>query len=190
MSLRFSARLIPAIALVLLASGCLDEEPPLACPQLSTTGGNPVGKWEILDVCMEAPLLKGESCADLREVIQGVAGTGSVEYGSETIRFDMTIAVMRQVTFSRSCLGTLPCDRAAEILLRDPAQAVTGAVCRGTDHCVCGVRQKVRMNHTDTYVIRGHEILESQDPTPYKFLVVGNELRIQQNTTQIRFTRL
>ncbi len=187
------AGLVSLVAIALGGAACLDEELPLKCPTLRSAGGNPVGRWELIDVCLDAPRFMEMNCPELREEIQGIAGMGFIEYtATGQTTSDLKLTLMRQIVLPRRCATAVTrCEQIGDAYRLRKDLSVTGAVCRGTEECTCGIRQEFVSKGADSYEIRGgNKIYETSSMVTFDFAATSNELRLQTPGILIRLTRL
>jgi hypothetical protein len=184
---------------VLGAAGCLDEEKPLECPTATPIGGDPTGRWEVLDICVNTKPDFLEGCPAARIEIVGITGAGTLDYRADGTYHDQTQLIQSaEIDAPLSCfprakscydLGTLLTSET-----RKPAGSATPTqvdvvrtFCRGTDQCRCAYRSVTTFDERATYKRNGTE-LQVADGT-LRYSVIGNELRVQTDGIFARLVR-
>jgi hypothetical protein len=183
-------------ALVLTTTlGCLDEDPPFECPRLTPpTGGEIVGRWETLDVCLSRPPTTSESCPTLRGYIEGVTASGFIEFRADgSYQEDSRIAYGERIDFPHSCFADVAptCRELGPIFaMRAKTASLTATVfCKGSDVCHCASRTEEVNQRTGTFRRDGARLVDEQN-NQVDYTVVGDELRMQADGLFYRYVRL
>jgi hypothetical protein len=175
-------------ALAALPSGCEDEDGPLRCPEMTATGGNPVGRWEPFDTCFEPDPNEAffPACPEIKLEYQGTHTLGgTVELTADGTYHDQSIVSqsgifevpLRCVPQVKACgdLGPMLQKPAANVA---ETEMIT-AFCRGSDTCKCVLEVETHSNITAPYRLDGATYFIGDGKG--EFSVVGNELRIQED---------
>lgn len=183
-------------------SGCLEESDPQRCARKPPLGGNPIGTWEVLDVCADPQMpYYLEVCPAARiELVGAFAKGGTIEFGADNSYKDSIIlGVSQKLEAPLSCfprfascyeLGLELAKNTTEELASKTSTVEKKAFCRGTNgQCKCAMDMTTTFKETSTYTVTGNTYKIASEDFPTEFSVVGNEMRIQTGEVTGRLLR-
>ncbi len=191
-----------ALACAFASTSCLEEEAPLLCKRTVPCGGNIVGEWEFLDVCMERVDATGypKGCEPHSITLESVTGSGSAHYKPDGQRVSNSSRVFTlRIKTPMSCFRNEPhlCRVHGEAYVYEQQlkglDVFGGCEPRG-DVCDCADTYNYVDNGTEPYETKGNILRFPKDGLEREFCVAGNELRLQSRlgdgwSVTSRFTR-